>query len=413
MRFNHWTMGLAAAGWVTLPGMASAEEQGNQLWTAVSSTTIGGYVNTSMHWNPGTGNGRVPNYFYNTPTKQDGFNLNVVDLTIERALDDSQWSAGYKAQLWFGPDASSFGSTIDGGGTDSSAAAVRQAYVVLRAPVGNGLDFQVGVFDGLLGYESHDAGRNPNYTRAYGLSLTPQSVTGVQVSYEFSSWLSAAAAIGNTVSPIINSKAHRPFEPNAPKAESFKAYSGLLALSAPEDWGFLAGSALYGGVASGYNNNSDWDQTTWYAGVTLNTPLPSLRVGGSYAYLGTTDFNAGNDDYANALALYTSFQVTEKLSLHGRAEYVWSSISGMFVGAADIENGNSEVFALTGTLQYDLWRNVLSRIEVRWDHQAGDGQMTRYGGVPAGVGGGGFGGTPPNEGFRNAVLVAANIIYQF
>ena len=71
MRFNLWTMGLAAAGWVTLPGVAGAEEQGNQLWTAVSSTTLSGYINTSMHWNPGTGNGNVPYYFYNTPAEVD------------------------------------------------------------------------------------------------------------------------------------------------------------------------------------------------------------------------------------------------------------------------------------------------------------------------------------------------------
>ena len=112
MKINHWTMGLAAVGLVTLPGLARAEEQGIQLWTAVSSTTLSGYINTSMHWNPGTGNGNVPYYFYNTSQKQDGFNLNVVDLTLERALDEAQWSAGYKVQLWFGPDASSFGSTI-------------------------------------------------------------------------------------------------------------------------------------------------------------------------------------------------------------------------------------------------------------------------------------------------------------
>ncbi|MBK7997202.1 MAG: outer membrane beta-barrel protein [Verrucomicrobia bacterium] len=406
MRMNHWTIGLAAAGCVSLPGSARAEESGNQLWTAVSSTTLSGYVNTSMHWNPGTGNGHVPDYFYNTSQKQDGFNLNVVDLTLERELDDATWSAGYKVQLWFGPDARTFGSTLDAGGIDSSAAAVRQAHVTLRAPVGNGLDFKVGVFDGLLGYESHDAGRNPNYTRSYGTTLAPQSHTGIQVSYQFASWLSAAAVVADTIGPVINSKA------NPPKAESFKAYSGLVALSAPEDWGFLAGSALYGGVVNGYSTRSDWDQTTWYAGATLNTPLPSLRLGASYSYLGTSDFNAGNDDYANALALYSSFQLTDKLSLHGRAEYAWSS-TGLFDGSADIDDGNSEVFALTGTLQYDLWRNVISRLEVRWDHQAGDGEMPGYGGEPSGVGGGGAGGGPSGGRLRNSFLVAANVIYQF
>lgn len=406
MKINHWTIGLAAAGCITWPGAARGEEGTAGLMTALSSTTISGYVNTSMHWNPGTGNGHAPDYFYNSSTKQDGFNLNVVDLTLERELDEATWSAGYKVQLWFGPDARRFGTTIDGGGVDSSAAAVRQANVTLRAPVGNGLDFKVGVFDGLLGYESHDAGRNPNYTRSYGTTLAPHSHTGVQVSYQFASWLGAAFAVADTVGPVINSRA------NPPKAESYKAYSGLVALSAPEEWGFLAGSALYGGVINGYNTGSDWDQTVWYTGLTLNTPLPSLRLGGAYTYLGTTDFNAGNDDYANALALYGSFQLTEKLSLHGRAEYAWSS-TGLFDGNTGIAGGNSEVFALTGTLQCDLWRNVISRLEVRWDHQAGDGDMPGYGGTPIGVGGGGLGGGSSAGGLRNAVLLSANIIYQF
>src|SRR6266496_4272173 len=80
MKVNKWTMGLAALGLVSIPMAGSAEEKMNQVWTALSSTTISGYVNTSMHWNTGTGNGSVPSYSYNTPDKQDGFNLNVVKL---------------------------------------------------------------------------------------------------------------------------------------------------------------------------------------------------------------------------------------------------------------------------------------------------------------------------------------------
>ena len=57
MKVNKWTMGLAALGLVSLPATGSAEEKMNQMWTALSSTTISGYVNTSAHWNTGTGNG--------------------------------------------------------------------------------------------------------------------------------------------------------------------------------------------------------------------------------------------------------------------------------------------------------------------------------------------------------------------
>ena len=86
-------------------------------------------------------------------------------------------------------------------------------------------------------------------------------------------------------------------------------------------------------------------------------------------------FGGGNDNYANAVAGYVSWQLTEKLSLHGRGEYV-STDTGLFgTGTAIEPGGNSEIFALTGTLQYDLWKNVISRLEVRWDHQAGDDDM--------------------------------------
>jgi len=184
-----------------------------------------------------------------------------------------------------------------------------------------------------------------------------------------------------------------------------------VAVSAPEEWGWSGGSTLYAGVLSGFNAGNNWDQTSWYAGLTMNTPIQALKVGASYAYLGTTDFGNGTNNYANAAAGYASFQLTEKLSLHGRAEYIWTDTT-LFGGYSDIPlplgdgviNGNQEIFALTGTIQYDLWKNVLSRLEVRWDHLAGDGEMS--------TGTGGFGGAANNT-QRNFVLVAANIIYQF
>ncbi|HXJ58511.1 MAG TPA: outer membrane beta-barrel protein [Verrucomicrobiae bacterium] len=395
MKVSKWTLGLVALGLVS-PAPGHAEEKMNQLWTALSSTTLSGYVNTSINWNTGTGNERVPNYVYNDPSKQDGFNLNVVDLTIEKALDEAQWAAGYKVQLWFGPDATTFGSTLDSGG-DSSPVAIKQAYVGLRTPIGNGLDFKLGVFDGLLGYESHDAGRNPNYTRAYGLALTPHTHTGLEMSYQFSPLVSASAAIANTVGPVINAKAH---QSTTPRAESYKAYTAAMALTAPEDWGFLSGSTLYSGFLSGNNENTDWNQVTYYAGITLNTPVKAIKVGSSYAYLGTTSSGAGADNYANALAGYVSFQASEKLSLHGRAEYVWTD-TDLFgtVPVGGNAGGNNEIFALTGTIQYDLWKNVISRLEIRWDHLAGDGDMVGYGSGTS------------NK--RNGVLIAANVIYQF
>jgi hypothetical protein len=55
---------------------------------------------------------------------------------------------------------------------------------------------------------------------------------------------------------------------------------------------------------------------------------------------------------------------------------------------------------VTTTIQYDLWKNVLSRLEFRWDHAA-DGSNAF----------GGKGTAGPT--LSNAYMLAANIIYKF
>src|SRR5436190_18049601 len=75
MKFEKWTIALAALGVVSLASAAKAEEKASSVMTAVASTTLSGYVDTSMQWNFGTGNANVPPYKFNSPSKADGFNL--------------------------------------------------------------------------------------------------------------------------------------------------------------------------------------------------------------------------------------------------------------------------------------------------------------------------------------------------
>ena len=109
--------------------------------------------------------------------------------------------------------------------------------------------------------------------------------------------------------------------------------------------------------------------------------------------------------YSNALP--SSFQATEKLSFHGRVEYFRDKLgdNNQVRGLLFAPDGNptspslapsdlAEVVAITGTVQYDLWKNVLSRLEFRWDHDADNSDA--------------FG-----NGVDNVFLLAANIIYKF
>lgn len=384
MRVNKWTWGLAAAGLVSIPTLAQAEEKPSPMLTALSSTTISGYVDVSAHWNLGSDNeANPPPYLYNAG-KSDGFNLNKVKLRIDRPLDEAQWSAGYRADLQFGPDANTFA-------TQSSLTradfAIQQAYVALRAPAGNGLDLKLGVFDSIIGYESHDSGSNPNYTRSYGTTIEPHTHTGLLATYQVLDSLGIAAGIANTMIPPINLRA---LEADGDISESRKTYMASAAFTVPESAGFLAGSTVYAGFVEGFGGVGTGadvdDQANFYVGATLNTPVAGVKVGGAFDYVASF---AGIDDLdARTYAGYASFQATEKMSLHARLEY------------ADIDDLiGSDIFAMTGTVEYDLWRNVLSRLELRWDHAASGGDA--------------FGGSPGSPSRKNEYLLAANFIYKF
>src|SRR4026209_589185 len=126
MNLNKWTIGLAAAGLVSLPSLLSAEEKaGSPILTTHTTTMISGYVNVSAWWNPGTGNANNPAIPF-SGGKQDGFDLDVVKLTIERPLDEANWAAGYKADLLFGPGANQPDTTYTG--LPVSDFGIKQAY---------------------------------------------------------------------------------------------------------------------------------------------------------------------------------------------------------------------------------------------------------------------------------------------
>ena len=101
MKVNKWTLGLAAVGMVSLPSIMQADEKMSPVMTALTSTTISGYVNTDATWKPGTGNaGGIPGRAFDAPaSKQDGFNLNVVSLKLQKPMDEAQWAFMHIAEL--------------------------------------------------------------------------------------------------------------------------------------------------------------------------------------------------------------------------------------------------------------------------------------------------------------------------
>jgi hypothetical protein len=190
-------------------------------------------------------------------------------------------------------------------------------------------------------------------------------------------------------------------------------------LTASESTGFLKGSTVYAGIVNGFNRAAQPAagvgsvQTSYYVGATVATPVTALKVGASYDHARQSSVPGSDSTHQDAVAGYASVQATEKLSLHARGEYFWQnqSLATDQINAIPLSASPpfgvlpSKVVALTGTLQYDLWKNVLSRLEIRWDHAANG--RGAYGGDIS---------NPPIPGpgdKKNSVLVAANVIYKF
>lgn len=383
----------------------------------MSATTLSGYVDTSAIWRIGESSEsgaqkafpytyRSPGRLYDGPSKQNGFNLNAVSITLERPLERSGWSAGYRAQVLAGPDFQLRNAhSLSGGAGDVG---LHEAYVSLRAPLGNGLDFRVGYFTSPLGYEVYDSYRNAHYSRSYGYYIEPKAHTGLTMRYEFASWLDAMAGVGNNYSPFIDARAD---------TESCKTYLGLITLNG----GFfdhpgvkLSLGYTGGNTAIAASTDSSPRIHNFYAGLRAPLPVKGLSVGVAYDYRA----NAGarepqtffepagpRSTYANATGLYLQYD-RDAWTFATRVEYASGSAGntifgsrGAFGSSKPLNGPNDEEFlGVTATAGYRLFENVITRVEFRWDRDMAGGEPV-------------FGSAAHPR--SNSFTLALNVIYVF
>src|SRR5678815_139651 len=115
--------------------------------------------------------------------------------------------------------------------------------------------------------------------------------------------------IANTFGPNINQRG---------PVESYKTYMGSFTFTAPTNCGFLAGSTLSGCIINGFNSATGGNETSYYGGATVATPVTGLKAGVAFDYMDVHN-TSGETWCAGA---YLAFQATEKLSFYGRAEYL-------------------------------------------------------------------------------------------
>ena len=377
----------------------------NYVETAQKGITLSGYVDVSytnefagrgQEFNKSDENGNNQHTLREFDVNANGFNVQAVKIALEKALPDkNEWAAGFRVDTIYGQDAYELGDTAfdsSTGGTIQDPIAIEQALVKARIPVGNGLDLYAGKFVTFLGYEVIESPANLNFSR--GLLFTnaiPLTTTGVYADYKFNDTVEAKFGIvdgwNNSVSSVST-------DPAASYGFGGKAITGQVNVTAPGKNANICTSFIYSpdstepanvNPAPGDNGPSAvfdiWG--SWNPTFVKNSAL-TLAFDGVYGFSGAVGYPGQGLDPAShndaeawwGIALYASYKFNSVFTLSGRGEYLHDSEVDItepkfgfgYEGTEDdITPRSQDDFSYTLTAAFNIWANLLTRIEYRVD----------------------------------------------
>ncbi|TMA36539.1 MAG: hypothetical protein E6J87_00305 [Deltaproteobacteria bacterium] len=326
----------------------------------------------------------VDGAFYPFHGDHNSFQVDQVWLDIGKAVTDES-RAGFMFSILYGNtaafDAQGFTNNVNTVGTNplstgggrrgnandsTSDYYVAQAYVKYLAPVGEGVEFDFGKFNTLLGAEVADASKNWNITRGNEWTLL-QSIDhlGLLASTKVGP-LSFAAGVVNQ-----NSILH-----SSPDINSEKSYLGKIGFT-PNDMFSVAANVLYGaegsestiggfgGLSCGVLHSNGTCSTVNGRRTGLVDLLATFTSDSFSAWLdGDYSWLEGTGAAAWGIALAGKVPLTDVFSAALRLEYLedqenWFGLLG---------SRHSQIYGATGTLAYELAENLTLKGEVRYDY---------------------------------------------
>jgi hypothetical protein len=160
-------------------------------WFSEAGLTLGGWAATGFTYNP-AGPANRSNAPVSFNFRANEWNLHQLDWFIEKpvAADGEGWAVGGRFDFLFGTDAPYTQAAgrwdtrlINDNTSRYYKIALPQAYLDIRAPLGEGLNIRLGHFYSIIGYESVAAPPNFFYSHSYSMKSSPFTHTGVLLSY--------------------------------------------------------------------------------------------------------------------------------------------------------------------------------------------------------------------------------------
>jgi hypothetical protein len=373
--------------------------QNNFLETQQKGIQLSGYVDAgySYNFNSSSKSG-VTGRFGSDEASRGDFNLYAVKLALEKAMTaENKAQAGFRTDVMIGEDAyylANRNTTVNWGNNtsqNSNYLFLEQAYVSIRAPVGNGWDFKVGKFASILGYEVMERPANMNTTYGLLFDAMPLYYTGVLSSYKFDDYIDVKLGVVNGSNSDNNTTTSgggdgcsvlAALNVTAPGGNA--NWSNNFQYSTNEDNNTANGTAdstlgvdtqnnsdSGSGHALIYNSWGNWmpkfaDDKLLFAFnallATATTGVNAYQTGG-YGYT-TTWYGAG---------AYAKYQINDWFYLASRGEYLSGSNGALFY-FVDNKAGAPSRWEYTVTSGFNVIDNLLIRAEYRLDW----GNQTTY-----------------------------------
>jgi len=319
-------------------------------------TELSGSISASYFYDGSKPTDRTSNGLTFTQN-HNSFTLNHVKLTLDHPVNVSpdEWDAGYNVMLMFGQD-SPFVNTFGNGSNGD----IRQAYVGINVPVGNGLVIKAGQLISLLNFESGDGGIvNPTWSQGNQWFFTGNGPsTGVQGTYTLSEKVSTTVRIQNNMYGAQDNNSSKTLMGNISMNPDGNTWVTLIGFGGPEgfpgdtgDGNWLKGVQLLAGRKLSEENN-----------VNAATELTYMHWDGASVSL------PGDDAEAWSAGIWLWADFTEKWGLAGRADFV-SDVDGAFTSGllGFPTHGGQDLASLTLTLNLRPTPNTVVKPEVRYD----------------------------------------------
>jgi putative OmpL-like beta-barrel porin-2 len=276
--------------------------------------------------------------YRNFDTKHNQFGFSMAELWVAKGPSPDQ-RAGFKVRFTIGPAATLIHAAEPG--TTAIFQNIEEGFVSYLAPVGKGLQFDVGKFTTPIGAEVIESKDNWNYSRSLLFALAiPYYHSGVRATYTVNDKVAFMADVVNGWNDVTDNNARKSFGVQA-------TVKPTAALSIVQN--YMAGPEQP-------HDNVDWRHLSDTI-VTL-TVNPKVSLMANYDY--GSDTIAGVKGHWQGVAGYARFQPNKYVAISPRVEW--------YQDAAGFTTGTPQTLKeVTSTVELKGKDNFLWRIEYRGD----------------------------------------------